>query len=80
MIQRACVSVVEEEIMTMLRPDMFVLSTRVNVGINSRGFVAGARRLSKPIWKPKLSFTPHRDAAHAALSSSIMSFDADSKA
>ena len=52
MIQRACVSVAEEEIMTMLRPDMFVLSTRVNVGINSRGFVAGARRLSKPIWKP----------------------------
>ena len=36
MIQRACVSVAEEEDMTMLRLGIFVLSTRVNAWINRR--------------------------------------------
>ncbi len=41
MIQRACVSVAEED-MTMLRPSIFVLSTRVNAWINRRSGGIGA--------------------------------------
>jgi hypothetical protein len=42
MIQRACVSVAEEEDMTMLRLGIFVLSTRVNAWINRRSGGIGA--------------------------------------